>query len=105
MCGGGGGGGSGSGESLELQRKSLNLSKQQFKESKRQWGEQFQWQRDRAKEQKRIANARAGKGPVRTTEYAMSALEGREHKGRLAGFGKDRLKNEVRNQGTGLRKR
>ena len=105
MCGGGGGGGSGSGESLELQRKSFQLSKQQFKESKKQWAAQFQWQKDRAKEQKRIARARAGKGPVRTTEYAMSALEGKEHMGRLAGFGKDRLKNKVRNQGTGLRKR
>ena len=38
MCGGGGGGGgSGSGESLALQRQSLQLSKDQFAETKRQW--------------------------------------------------------------------
>lgn len=97
MCGGGGGG-SGSGESLELQRKSLELSKQQFKESKRQWGEQFQWQRDRAKEQKKIAEARAGKGPTRTTEYAMSALEGRSQ----LGFGKDKLKTGVTGGGLAI---
>ena len=98
MCGGGGGGGSGSGESRELQRQSLQLSKDQFQESKRQWGEQFQWQRDKAAEQKKIAEARAGKGPVRTTEYAMSALEGRSG----LGFGKDRLKRDVTGKGLAI---
>ena len=98
MCGGGGGGGSGSGESLQLQRESLALSKEQFEESKRQWGEQFQWQRDKAAEQKRVAQARAGKGPVRTTEYAMSALEGRSG----LGFGKDRLKKGVTGKGLAI---
>ena len=98
MCGGGGGGGSGSGESLQLQRESLALSKKQFEESKRQWGEQFQWQRDKAAEQKKIAEARAGKGPVRTTEYAMSALEGRSG----LGFGKDRLKRDVTGKGLAI---
>lgn len=98
MCGGGGGGGSGSGESLRLQRESLNLSKEQFQESKRQWGEQFQWQRDKAAEQKRVAQARAGKGPVRTTEYAMSALEGRSG----LGFGKDKLKRDVTGGGLAI---
>ena len=98
MCGGGGGGGSGQGESLALQRESLQLSKDQFEESKRQWGEQFQWQRDKAEEQKRIAQARAGKGPVRTTEYAMSALEGRSG----LGFGKDKLKRDVTGKGLAI---
>lgn len=98
MCGGGGGGGSGSGESLRLQEESLNLSKEQFQESKRQWGEQFQWQRDKAAEQKRVAQARAGKGPVRTTEYAMSALEGRSG----LGFGKDKLKRDVTGGGLAI---
>ena len=98
MCGGGGGGGSGSGESIELQRQSLQLSKEQFEESKRQWGEQFQWQRNKAAEQKKIAEARAGKGPVRTTEYAMSALEGRSG----LGFGKDRLKRDVTGKGLAI---
>ena len=98
MCGGGGGGGSGQGESLALQRQSLELSKEQFQESKRQWGEQFQWQRDKAAEQKKIAQARAGKGPVRTTEYAMSALEGRSG----LGFGKDRLKRDVTGKGLAI---
>ena len=98
MCGGGGGGGSGSGESLRLQQESLQLSKDQFQESKRQWGEQFQWQRDKAAEQKKIAEARAGKGPVRTTEYAMSALEGRSG----LGFGKDRLKRDVTGKGLAI---
>ena len=98
MCGGGGGGGSGCGESLRLQQESLQLSKDQFQESKRQWGEQFQWQRDKAAEQKRIAEARAGKGPVRTTEYAMSALEGRSG----LGFGKDRLKRDVTGKGLAI---
>ena len=98
MCGGGGGGGSGQGESLALQRQSLELSKEQFQESKRQWGEQFQWQRDKAAEQKKIAQARAGKGPVRTTEYAMSALEGRSG----LGFGKDRLKRDVKGKGLAI---
>ena len=98
MCGGGGGGGSGQGESLALQRQSLELSKEQFQESKRQWGEQFQWQRDKAAEQKKIAQARAGKGPVRTTEYAISALEGRSG----LGFGKDRLKRDVKGKGLAI---
>ena len=98
MCGGGGGGGSGQGESLALQRESLQLSKEQFEESKRQWGEQFQWQRDKAAEQKRVAQARAGKGPVRTTEYAMSALEGRSG----LGFGKDKLKRDVTGGGLAI---
>lgn len=98
MCGGGGGGGSGTGESLRLQKESLALSKEQFEESKRQWGDQFQWQRDRAAEQKRIANAKAGKGPVRTTEYAMSALEGRSG----LGFGKDKLKTGVTGGGLAI---
>ena len=98
MCGGGGGGGSGSGESIELQRQSLQLSKEQFEESKRQWGEQFQWQRDKAAEQKKIAEARAGKGPVRTTENAMSAVEGRSG----LGFGKDRLKKGVTGKGLAI---
>ena len=97
MCGGGGGG-SGSGESLRLQKESLQLSKEQFEESKRQWGEQFQWQRDKAAEQKKIAEARAGKGPVKTTEYAMSALEGRSG----LGFGKDRLKRDVKGGGLAI---
>ena len=96
MCGGGGGGGSGSGESLALQRQSLELSKEQFAESKRQWGEQFEWQRKRSDEQKRAAAARPGKGPIRTTEYAASALGDRS----ALGFGKDRMKRDV--QGTGL---
>ena len=98
MCGGGGGGGSGQGESLALQRQSLELSKEQFQESKRQWGEQFKWQRDKAAEQKKIAEARAGKGPVRTTEYAMSALEGRSG----LGFGKDKLKRDVTGKGLAI---
>ena len=98
MCGGGGGGGSGSGESLRLQQESLQLSNDQFQESKRQWGEQFQWQREKAAEQTRIAEARAGKGPVRTTEYAMSALEGRSG----LGFGKDRLKRDVTGKGLAI---
>ena len=98
MCGGGGGGGSGSGESLQLQKESLQLSKEQFEESKRQWGEQFKWQRDKAAEQKKIAQARAGKGPVSTTEYAMSALEGRSG----LGFGKDRLKKGVTGKGLAI---
>ena len=96
MCGGGGGGGSGSGESLALQRESLALSREQFDESKRQWGEQFDWQRTKAEEQKAAARARPGKGPIRTTEYAMSALEGRSG----LGFGKARLRKDV--TGTGL---
>ena len=98
MCGGGGGGGSGQGESLALQRQSLELSKEQFQESKRQWGEQFKWQRDKAAEQKRVAEARAGKGPTRTTEYAMSALEGRSQ----LGFGKDKLKTGVTGGGLAI---
>jgi len=96
MCGGGGGGGSGQGESLELQRQSLALSKEQFDESKRQWGAQFDWQKVRAEEQKKTAEARPGKGPIRTAEYAASALTDRSG----LGFGKDRLKRKV--QGTGL---
>jgi len=94
MCGGGGG--SGQGESLELQRQSLALSKEQFDESKRQWGVQFDWQKVRAEEQKKAAEARPGKGPIRTAEYAASALTDRSG----LGFGKDRLKRKV--QGTGL---
>ena len=74
MCGGGGGGGGGSAESVALQRQSLALSKEQFAESKRQWGAQFDWQRKKSEEQKRAAEARPGKGPVRTAEYAASAL-------------------------------
>jgi hypothetical protein len=97
MCGGGGGGGgSGSGESLDLQRQSLQLSKDQFAESKRQWVESMDWQKSRAEEQKRAAQARPGKGPIRTAEYAMGALEGRSG----LGFGRDRLKRGV--TGTGL---
>jgi len=85
-------------ESIALQRESLELSREQFAESKRQWGEQFQWQRDKADEQKRIAEARAGKGPTRTTEYAMSALEGRSQ----LGFGKDKLKTGVTGGGLAI---
>ena len=85
-------------ESIALQRESLELSREQFAESKKQWGEQFQWQRDKAAEQKKIAQARAGKGPVRTTEYAMSALEGRSG----LGFGKDRLKRDVTGKGLAI---
>ena len=97
MCGGGGGGGN-SRESIALQKQSLALSKEQFAESKRQWGDQFQWQKDKAEEQKRAAEARAGKGPTRTTEYAMSALEGRSG----LGFGRDRLKKEVTGKGLAI---
>lgn len=85
-------------ESIALQRESLDLSREQFAESKRQWGEQFQWQKDKADEQKRIAEARAGKGPTRTTEYAMSALEGRSQ----LGFGKDKLKTGVTGGGLAI---
>ena len=85
-------------ESIALQRESLELSREQFAESKRQWGDQFQWQKDKAAEQKRIAEARAGKGPTRTTEYAMSALEGRSG----LGFGKDRLKRDVTGKGLAI---
>ncbi len=85
-------------ESIALQRESLDLSREQFAESKRQWGEQFQWQKDKAAEQKKIAEARAGKGPTRTTEYAMSALEGRSG----LGFGKDRLKRDVTGKGLAI---
>lgn len=95
MCGGGGGGGS-SRESIALQKQSLALSREQFAETKRQWGEQFKWQQDKAEEQKRAAEARPGKGPIRTTEYAMGALEGRSG----LGFGRDKLKKGV--TGTGL---
>ena len=95
MCGGGGGGGN-SAESIALQKKSLALSREQFAETKRQWGEQFKWQKDKAEEQKRAAEARPGKGPIRTTEYAMGALEGRSG----LGFGRDKLKKGV--TGTGL---
>ena len=85
-------------ESIALQRESLELSREQFAESKRQWGDQFQWQKDKAAEQKRIAEARAGKGPTRTTEYAMSALEGRSQ----LGFGKDKLKTGVTGGGLAI---
>jgi len=85
-------------ESIALQRESLDLSREQFAESKRQWGEQFQWQKDKAAEQKKIAEARAGKGPTRTTEYAMSALEGRSQ----LGFGKDKLKTGVTGGGLAI---
>lgn len=85
-------------ESIALQRESLELSREQFAESKRQWGEQFQWQKDKAAEQKKIAEARAGKGPTRTTEYAMSALEGRSQ----LGFGKDKLKTGVTGGGLAI---
>ena len=85
-------------ESIALQRESLELSREQFAESKKQWGEQFQWQKDKAAEQKRIAEARAGKGPTRTTEYAMSALEGRSQ----LGFGKDKLKTCVTGGGLAI---
>tara|TARA_B100000287_G_C20434718_1_gene703031 strand:+ start:15 stop:311 length:297 start_codon:yes stop_codon:yes gene_type:complete len=95
MCGGGGGGGN-SAESIALQKQSLALSREQFAETKRQWGEQFKWQKDKAEEQKRAAEARPGKGPIRTTEYAMGALEGRSG----LGFGRDKLKKGV--TGTGL---
>ncbi len=99
MCGGGGGGGgSGSGESLALQRQSLELSKEQFAESKRQWTKSFSWQQERAAEQKRAAQARAGKGPVRTAEYAASALGDRS----ALGFGKDRLKRDVTGKGLAI---
>tara|TARA_R100000781_G_scaffold32350_1_gene23627 strand:+ start:192 stop:485 length:294 start_codon:yes stop_codon:yes gene_type:complete len=89
---------SGNAESIALQRESLDLSREQFAESKRQWGEQFQWQKDKAAEQKKIAEARAGKGPTRTTEYAMSALEGRSQ----LGFGKDKLKTGVTGGGLAI---
>ena len=95
MCGGGGGGGSNA-ESLALQRQSLALSREQFEESKLQWGKQMDWQKQKSEEQKRAAQARPGKGPVRTAEYAASALGDRSG----LGFGKDRLKRQV--QGTGL---
>lgn len=95
MCGGGGGGGSNA-ESLALQRQSLALSREQFEESKLQWGKQMEWQKQKSDEQKRAAEARPGKGPVRTAEYAASALGDRSG----LGFGKDRLKRQV--QGTGL---
>lgn len=85
-------------ESIALQRESLELSREQFAESKRQWGEQFQWQKDKAAEQKKIAEARAGKGPTRTTEYAMAALEGRSQ----LGFGKDKLKTGVTGGGLAI---
>ena len=85
-------------ESIALQRESLELSREQFAESKRQWGDQFQWQKDKAAEQKRIAEARAGKGPTRTTEYAMSALEGRSQ----LGFGKDKLKTGITGGGLAI---
>ena len=97
MCGGGGGGSSNA-ESIALQRQSLALSREQFDESKRQWGDQFQWQKNKAEEQKRAAEARPGKGPTRTTEYAMSALEGRSG----LGFGRDRLKKEVTGKGLAI---
>ncbi len=95
MCGGGGGGGSNA-ESLALQRQSLALSREQFEESKLQWGKQMEWQKQKSDEQKRAAEARPGKGPIRTAEYAASALGDRSG----LGFGKDRLKRQV--QGTGL---
>ena len=95
MCGGGGGGGSNA-ASLALQRQSLALSREQFEESKLQWGKQMEWQKKKSDEQKRAAEARPGKGPVRTAEYAASALGDRSG----VGFGKDRLKRPV--QGTGL---
>ena len=95
MCGGRGGGGN-SRESIALQKESLALSREQFAESKRQWTSQFQWQKEKAEEQKRAAEARPGKGPIRTTEYAMGALEGRSG----LGFGRDKLKKGV--TGTGL---
>ena len=85
-------------ESIALQRESLELSREQFAESKKQWGEQFQWQKDKAAEQKRIAEARAGKGPVRTAEYAASALGDRS----ALGFGKDRLKRDVTGKGLAI---
>ena len=95
MCGGGGGGGSNA-ASLALQRQSLALSREQFEESKLHWGKQMEWQKQKSDEQKRAAEARPGKGPVRTAEYAASALGDRSG----LGFGKDRLKRQV--QGTGL---
>jgi len=97
MCGGGSRSG-GNEESIALQKQSLALSREQFDESKRQWGDQFQWQKDKAEEQKRAAEARPGKGPTRTTEYAMSALEGRSG----LGFGRDRLKKEVTGKGLAI---
>ena len=96
MCGGGGGGGGSNAASLALQRQSLALSREQFEESKLQWGKQMEWQKQKSDEQKRAAEARPGKGPVRTAEYAASALGDRSG----LGFGKDRLKRQV--QGTGL---
>lgn len=96
MCGGGGGGGGGSAESIALQRQSLALSRKQFAESKKQWQKSFDWQKKKAAEQKAAAEARPGKGPIRTAEYAASALGDRSG----LGFGKDRLKRDV--QGTGL---
>ena len=95
MCGGGGGGGSNQ-QSIALQQQSLALSREQFEESKLQWGKQMEWQKQKSDEQKRAAEARPGKGPVRTAEYAASALGDRSG----LGFGKDRLKRQV--QGTGL---
>jgi len=95
MCGGGGGGGSNQ-QSIALQQQSLALSREQFEESKLQWGKQMDWQKQKSDEQKRAAEARPGKGPIRTAEYAASALGDRSG----LGFGKDRLKRQV--QGTGL---
>tara|TARA_B100000131_G_scaffold302312_1_gene325339 strand:+ start:13087 stop:13386 length:300 start_codon:yes stop_codon:yes gene_type:complete len=96
MCGSGGGGGGSNAASLALQRQSLALSREQFEESKRQWGKQMEWQKQKSDEQKRAAEARPGKGPVRTADYAAPALGDRSG----LGFGKDRLKRQV--QGTGL---
>ena len=56
----------------------------------------MEWQKQKSDEQKRAAEARPGKGPIRTAEYAASALGDRSG----LGFGKDRLKRQV--QGTGL---
>jgi hypothetical protein len=95
MCGGGGGGGNNA-ESIALQRESLALSRKQFEESKKQWGASFDWQKKRAEEQKKIAQARAGKGPVNTADYAASALGDRND----LGFGKHKYKKDV--QGSGL---
>ncbi len=53
MCGGGGGGGSNA-ESLALQRQSLALSREQFEESKLQWGKQMDWQKQKSDEQKEL---------------------------------------------------
>lgn len=98
MCGGGGGGGGSNAASLALQRQSLALSREQFEESKVQWGKQFAWQTERAEENKRIAQARAGKGPVKTADVAGSALGDNNP----LGLGKDKYKKKVTGSGLAI---